>query len=120
MRTLVADPEPSIRHALRVLLTQNLNVQVVGEATTALELVQQVQKSHPDVIIADWALLTPDAGSALVHLSRLFPHVQIVVLSLRREVRQAALAAGAHRFISKSAAPAEVLAALASLYGGTK
>jgi DNA-binding NarL/FixJ family response regulator len=46
--------------------------------------------------------------------------VQIVVLSLRRDVQQAALAAGAHRFISKSAAPAEVLAALASLYGGTK
>jgi DNA-binding NarL/FixJ family response regulator len=112
MRTILADGEPTVRSALRVLLTQDLDMQVVGEADTAEALLRQVRLHEPRLLVVAWNLVAANAGSALSGLRLASPGLRIVVLGLRPETRQVALAAGADGFISKVVAPEDVVRVL--------
>lgn len=53
IRALVVDDEPRARSRLRRLLEPHADVQVVGEATTGAEAVQQVLALRPDLVFLD-------------------------------------------------------------------
>lgn len=112
MRTVLADRQPAVRRALRVLLTQDLGLEVVGEVEAADGLQASVRALQPDLLIVDWDLLAADAGATLVALRRSRGGVHIVVLGIRPEDRSAALAAGADAFVSKVDGPDQVVSAL--------
>ena len=56
MNILLADDQPQVRSALRLLLEQELEVQIAGEAANALDLLLQAKTVHPDAILVDWEL----------------------------------------------------------------
>lgn len=53
MRVLIADDEPVARMLLRELLEAMPQVDVVGEAATGLDAVEQIAKCKPDVVLLD-------------------------------------------------------------------
>lgn len=53
MRVLIADDEPVARKGLRALLARELDVEIVGEATTGDETQALVQSTAPDVLVLD-------------------------------------------------------------------
>jgi len=110
-RTVLADRQPTVRDALRMLVTQGLGMQVVDEAGTLQTLRRQVRAHHPDLAIVDWDLMARSA-SALAGLRACWPGLRIVVMGLRPEMRPAALAAGADGFVSKMDAPDVVVGVL--------
>jgi DNA-binding NarL/FixJ family response regulator len=112
MRAIIADGEPTVRYALRDLLTQGLDMQVVGEADAALALQREVQQHKPDLVIVAWNLVVTDAKSVLAGLRDSSPGLRVVVLGLRPETRHVALKAGADEFISKVDAPEFVVRVL--------
>jgi DNA-binding NarL/FixJ family response regulator len=111
MRMVLAEGQPTVRDALRDLVTQGLGMQVVGEARTLQALRRQVQEQRPDLAIVDWDLLLHSA-SVLAGLRACSPGLRIVVIGLRPEMRPAALAAGADGFVSKVDAPDVVVGVL--------
>ncbi|MGA9350187.1 MAG: response regulator transcription factor [Anaerolineae bacterium] len=128
MRILLADDQPKVRFALRVLLERQPGLQVVGEATDADDLLAQMETACPDLVLLAWELpgLTvdpstssgqaPSAGSGqglLTALRRVCPNLFVIALSGRLEVRQAALDAGADAFVCKCDPPERLLAAIA-------
>ena len=56
MRVLLADDQVKVRFALRVLLERQPDVAVVGEASDARELVDQLAATRPDALLLDWEL----------------------------------------------------------------
>jgi DNA-binding NarL/FixJ family response regulator len=108
MRVVVADAQEEVRSALRLLLTSAHGMCVVGEAADAAALRGQIRDMAPNLVLLDWGLLGVGAGSALAEMRASYPQVQLIVLSGRSEVRQQALAAGAHGFVSKSDSPEQV------------
>jgi DNA-binding NarL/FixJ family response regulator len=110
-RTILAEGQPTVRHALRDLVTQGLGMQVVGEARTLQTLQHQVRTQRPDLAIVDWDLLAQSA-SVLAGLRASSPGLRIIVMGLRPEMRTAALAAGADGFVSKVDAPDVVVGVL--------
>jgi DNA-binding NarL/FixJ family response regulator len=110
-RTVLADGQPTVRDALRILVTQGLGMQVVDEAGTLQTLQRQVRAHRPDLAIVDWDLLGQSA-SVLAGLRACSPGLRIVVIGLRPEMRPAALAAGADGFVSKVDAPDDVVGVL--------
>jgi DNA-binding NarL/FixJ family response regulator len=112
IKILVADDQPALRAALRLLLEQGGHALVVGEAANAGELLAPPCRPDPDTILLDWELpgLSPAGGLASVR--RAFPTAQIVALSSQPEARRAALHAGADGFVSKGEPPERLLAAL--------
>ena len=53
LRILVADVHPIFRDGLRTLLTSIPEFEVVGEAASGTEVVEQAASLQPDVIVMD-------------------------------------------------------------------
>ena len=118
MRILLADDQPKVRFALRVLLERQSGFEVVGEATNAEDTLARVQASSPDLLLIGWELPGLAGMDLLPALRRSRPDLMIIALSGRPEACRIALAAGADAFVSKSDPPERLLAAIADVDTG--
>lgn len=112
MRILLADGQSSVRFALRVLLEREPGYVVVGEAADRNSLSRSLVLSFPDVVVMGWELPGVPMQNPLASLRRVGPDLVIIALSARTEAREAALAAGANAFVSKSDPPEYLLEAI--------
>jgi DNA-binding NarL/FixJ family response regulator len=112
MRILIADDQPRVRFALRVLLERQPGFEVVGEAVDAEDLLAQVRAACPDLVLLGWELPGLAGVNSLAALRKLCPDLPVVALSGRLEARRTALAAGADTFASKADPPERLLTAI--------
>lgn len=112
MRVLLADDQPHVRFALRVLLERQPGVVVVGEAIDTIDLLAQVEANHPDLVLLGWELPGLATEGALSSLRLICPELLVIALSSRSEARRAALSAGADAFVSKGDPPERLLGAI--------
>lgn len=113
MRVFIADDQPKVRSALRLLLEQDSRMCVVGEAVEATDLMAQVKATRADLLLLDWELPGLQAANPLLpDLRALCPGLSVIALSGRPEARRRALAAGADGFVSKGDPPERLLAAV--------
>jgi len=112
MRVLLADDQPNVRSALRLLLEQELGLREVGEATNVSGLLSQVETNCPDLVLLDWELPGSKNIELLPSLRTKCPQLFVIVLSGHPEVRQVALSAGADAFVGKGDPPKVLLATL--------
>jgi DNA-binding NarL/FixJ family response regulator len=115
IRILIADDQPEVRAALRLLLGLQHNIAVIGEAAEAKELAACLEQQSADVLLIDWELPGLIILDWLCVIRKLAPHLRIVALSGLPEARQQALAAGVDTFISKTDPPDVLLKTLRSL-----
>ena len=107
-RVFVADARPEERLALRLLL-QDLNLEVVGEASDWPTTLSQAPFSRTDLLLVDWDLLPNSPSAAIETLRTTCPAALVIVLISHLDARQqAALSAGADVFISKGETPERV------------
>jgi len=100
-RAYLADAQPDERSAFRLIL-QDLNMQVVGEASDWPSVLALAPAARPDLVLVDWDLVAGESGEALLNLRETCPAaVVIVLISHLDSYHQAALSAGADTFISK-------------------
>lgn len=109
MRVVLADDEERVRHALRIVLGRQPDLDVIGEAAQAADLFALLAHTPADLLILDWRLpgFTPAGG--LSQLRQYAPDLIIIALSGRPEVGADAHAAGVHAFISKIDPPRTLL-----------
>jgi DNA-binding NarL/FixJ family response regulator len=112
MHILLADRQPKVRFALRVLLERQPGVVVVGEAVNADDLISQTRAKRPDLILLDWDLPGLAQTGSLSFLRKICPEMLVIALSGHAEARQGALGAGADAFASKVDPPERLLATI--------
>jgi acetoin utilization protein AcuB len=112
MRILLADDQPQVCSALRLLFENEPTLQLVGEAVSTQALLQQAHRLQPDLLLLDWELPGSPVAELLPTLRQRYPHLSILALSGRPEAYQAALAAGVDGFISKGYPAEHLLATL--------
>jgi len=112
MRVLLADRQTKVRSALRLALEQNPLTSMVDEVHDAESLLARVGVTHPDLLLLDWGLPGQTAGELLPSLRQTCPDLYIIALSSHPEAGQAALAAGADAFFSKTDPPDRLLVAI--------
>jgi DNA-binding NarL/FixJ family response regulator len=112
MRILLADDQPDVRSAMRLLLEQESAIDVVGETGKAQDLLSQAEIAQPDLVLLDWELPGSLAADLLDALRARCVQVKVVALSGRPEARQEALAAGIDAFVSKGDPPEYLLTAV--------
>jgi DNA-binding NarL/FixJ family response regulator len=117
MRVLLADNQSQIRSALQILLKQEPDILVVGEASEAHTLLAQITTIKPDVVLLDWSLAELSTIGELAVLRAACPNLRIIALSGRPEACDDALTAGADAFISKADPPEQLLATLRAVNG---
>lgn len=110
MRVLLADDQIKVRSAVRLLLEQESDLQVVAEAADAVGLLLAVVEKAPDIVLLDWELpgLPVDQLLRLLRYER--PPLKVIAMSSRPEVGRAALEMGVQAFVSKSESPERFLA----------
>ena len=98
-KVFVADSQPEVRSALRLLLS-DIDMQVVGDADDWATTLAQAAGTHPDMLVVDWGLIP--TRNSLLELRATCPPTTIIVLISHLDARQqAAISAGADFFISK-------------------
>ncbi len=116
-RILIADPTPSSRSALSIILSHKLGMYNIGEVGDTDALIRALADNPPDVLMLDWRLYGAPAPETCRLLRKAYPIIKIVLLSVNAEDRQQALDAGA-AFIYKGASPDDTLAVLEPLLKG--
>lgn len=113
MRILLAEDQPKVRYALRVLLERQAGFEIVGEIDDAKDLITQAEATCPDLVLLNWELPGLAAVGPLSAL-REACHTPLVVIALsgRPEARSASQAAGVDAFVSKVDPPERLLAAI--------
>mgnify|MGYP000069976413 FL=1 len=116
-RVFLADSQPEVRSALRMVLL-DLHMSVVGEAADWPATLAQAATTHPDMLVVDWDLIPPDGS--LLKLRATCPAAVVIVLISHLDARdQAALSAGADSFISKGESPERVAERLRAAASGS-
>ena len=112
MRIFIADRQPKVRFALRILLQRQPGLEIVGEAADASSLLVQAKACPPDLVLLGLDLPGMAEAELLPALSCIAPKPFVIALSGRPEARQSALEAGADAFVSKSDPPDRLMAAI--------
>lgn len=119
-RVLIAEDQRGMRSLVHWLVDLEDGLEVVGEATTGQEVLDQARGLHPDAIVLDLGLPDGDGEEALPRLRSELPGARIVVLSgqasalIQPRLRQL----GADAVVEKdSASPQWQAELLAELHG---
>jgi DNA-binding NarL/FixJ family response regulator len=113
-RVLIVDDHPIVRQGLTQLISQENDLEVVGEADDAETAIAAVSRLAPDVVIVDLMLRDSSGIELIKDIKATRPAARILVVSMHDEAVYAerALRAGSHGYIMKEEATNEVLSAL--------
>lgn len=124
-RVWIVDDHAVVRRGLRSFLSLQDDVDVTGEAATgdeALALLNATrsQPDLPDVILLDLVMPGRDGVATTQELTSRYPSIAVVILTSFMEVDRvrAALRVGALGYISKTAGPDDVVAAISAAHNG--
>jgi DNA-binding NarL/FixJ family response regulator len=112
VRITLADERSKVRFALRTLLQRQDDMEVVGEAANAQELIALVEHDCTDLILVDCELPGRDLPDLLRLVRGMCPDAMIIALSGRVDARQRAHKAGVDAFVSKGDPPERLLSAI--------
>lgn len=122
IRVLLVDDQALLRAGLRVLLENEDDIEVVGEAGDGEEAVSMALQTRPDVVLMDIRMPRLDGVEATRRLAADDRLTAVRVLMLTTfesdEYVFEALKAGASGFLVKDSEPAEVLRAVRVLFAG--
>jgi len=124
LRVLIGDDHRIVREGLKQILADAPDVQVVAEAQTGPEVLQQVTalqgRAGLDLVLLDIALPGIDGLDVLQALKRDHPRLPVLMLSTYPEKQYAVrcIKLGASGYLNKSADPDDMLAAVRKVAGG--
>jgi DNA-binding NarL/FixJ family response regulator len=119
-RVLLVDDHPVIRQGFRRILTQAFSDLSVGEAETGEQAIALSQSSTWDLIILDLSLPGLSGLEVIRDVRRMQPESRIIVVSIHppQQFARRALSVGAAAYLEKSAAPEEMVKAVAEVLEG--
>jgi DNA-binding NarL/FixJ family response regulator len=117
---LVVDDHPLMRQGLAMLINQQQDMQVCGEAEEAHAAMQAIAQRRPDIVILDISLNGPDGLEVLKDIRASDPDLPVLILSMHDEAIYAerALRARANGYIMKQEATEKVLVAVRRILNG--
>lgn len=120
IRILITDDHGVMRAGLRALLVSEPSIQVVGEAANGEEAIRLAQDKSPDIILMDIGLQGMDGIETTRHIKRLFPAIQVLILTVYEDesLLEEAIRAGASGYLIKRAAEEDLMAAIQAISRG--
>lgn len=119
-KVLLAEDHTILREGLRMLLTSNPNLEVIGEAQDGLEAVRLAESLKPDLILMDLSMPRMNGMGAIQEIKRHLPQIKILALTVHKteEYILATLKAGADGYVIKDATHNELMLAIQCLIEG--
>jgi two-component system response regulator DevR len=119
-RLLLVDDHEVVRLGLKALLEHHPQFEVVGEAGTAKEAVDQVSRLRPDIVLMDIRLPGASGIEACEEITRSYPETRIVMLTsyAEDEMLFSAIRAGASGYVLKQIGSDDLIRALEAVSRG--
>lgn len=117
IRILLVDDHAIFREGLKLLLEDQPDICVVGEASSGSEAINSLIRLSPDVIIMDIKMPRMGGIDATRRIVQMVPAARVIVLSMvssEREVAEA-FGAGARGYVLKEDSGAELIDAIRSV-----
>ncbi len=113
-RILLVDDHAVVRSGLRMLLENERDVEIIGEAASAHEAIEAAMALRPNVILMDIGLPDLSGIDATREIKKRVPDSVIVALTIHEDEEYffKMLEAGATGYVPKRAAPEELLTAI--------
>ena len=117
---LVADDHSVVRQGIRHVLEGENDIKVCAEAADGEEVLEQVEKHRPDLVVLDVTMPRLGGLETLERIRAKHPGVKTVLLSFRADppIIQSAVSLGADGYLLKNARPDEILAAIREVMRG--
>lgn len=111
---ILADDHALFRTALKDMLIENSEFNVIGEASSAEELRPLLRKKTCDVLVLDITLKDSTGLQLLISLREHYPSLNVLILSMHRESQYGvrALQSGAKAYLTKDTNPEELFKAI--------
>lgn len=119
-RVLLVDDHDILRQGLKMLLSLQKEIEVVGEARTGREAVELARTLQPDVVVMDITMPDMDGLEACHIIRQQQPATQVLMLTMHEseEYFLRALRMGAAGYVVKKAAPTELHMAIQAVAQG--
>jgi two-component system, NarL family, response regulator NreC len=113
-RLLLVDDHAVVRSGLRMLLENERDMEIIGEASSAHEAIDVALRVKPNVILMDIGLPDLSGIDATREIKKRYPEVSVVALTIHEDEEYffKMLEAGATGYVPKRAAPEELLTAI--------
>ncbi len=111
IRILIADDHTLFRDGLRALFNSLADTEVVGEAATGAQAIDQAEELQPDVVLMDIQMPDVNGIEATRQIVRTSPHIGVIIITMFEDDDSvfAAMRAGARGYVLKGADQEEML-----------
>jgi DNA-binding NarL/FixJ family response regulator len=121
-RILLADDHEVLRQSLKNILAGSRDLEVVGEATDGLELLNLLKMSTltPHMAIVDITMPNLGGIEATRRIKMTYPEVKVLILTIHKdqEYQHQAFSAGAEGYLLKEDASTELFSAIETIRQG--
>ena len=120
IRVLVVDDHALFRRGLQMVLEQEPDIEVVGEASDGSEAVQKAADTLPDIVLMDVRMPKRGGIDACTAIHDAVPSTKIIMLTISDEEADLydAIKAGAMGYLLKEISIEEVASAIRAVHGG--
>jgi DNA-binding NarL/FixJ family response regulator len=122
IRVICVDDHPLVRKGIALILGNEADMELVGEAGNGRDAVQLFRQLRPDVTLMDIRMPEVDGISAVKQIRADFPDAKIIALTSfdgDQDIYRA-LEAGVRSYLLKESVHTEVLATIRSVYAGKR
>ncbi|MBI4785990.1 MAG: response regulator transcription factor [Chloroflexi bacterium] len=120
IRVILADDHAVVRKGIRDFLEEDATLRVVGEANDGEEAIALVARERPDIILLDIQMPRLSGLDAARRIRKESPNVRVLMLTAYEDEPYilAALQAGVHGYLLKTAASEELVLAVHAVAAG--
>src|SRR5215813_3227912 len=120
IRTMIVDDHALFRRGLEMVLDEEGDIELVGQASDGAEAVEKAAESLPDVVLMDIRMPRSSGIEACRAMKEAAPSAKIVILTISDEEEDLfeAIRAGASGYLLKDIPLDEVADTVRAVYGG--
>lgn len=102
-RVFIVDDHPFMRRGLAQVISDQMEMEVCGEAASKADALAQVQAAHPDLVVVDISLEDGNGIELIKDLRARYPELKMLVSSMHEEglFAERAVRAGAMGYVNK-------------------
>jgi two-component system response regulator NreC len=103
IKIILADDHVVVRQGVHTLLDQEKDMVVIGEASDGLQLLEMIERLHPDVVVVDLMMPNLNGIDAARQIKKRYPNVHTVILTMHadRAYVERAMQAGVCGYVLK-------------------
>jgi DNA-binding NarL/FixJ family response regulator len=120
IQVIIADDHRLFREGIRLILREEADIQIVGEAANGLQTLSLVERLKPDVALLDIAMPEMDGIQVILPLRRKSPRTKALMLTASVDEVKIfeSLKAGAKGYLSKDSSISDLTKAIRAVHRG--